>query len=262
MLSTEQKNAQNHASLSRKIYLFVRERTFTELIKEIWHNGLPLFRRLVGLYFDKKFDRKYNVDTCGSIHLHQLTVKRKNIESCSIYDPIPAKTLRNLFRYLPKNLSEYNFIDFGSGKGRAILVAAEYPFRQIIGVEFAQELDEVTWQNIHNYSNPKQKCFDLSSMCMDAVEFEIPQGKCIFFFFVPFGADIFSEVLKNIHKSYTQHPREMLILYVTDPKTHPYPYGEIIEGCGLFAKVREGYFSFEISQRDNLYYKIYQTTNS
>lgn len=41
-----------------------------------------------------------------------------------------------------------------------------------------------------------------------------------------------------------------------------YPYGEIIEGCGLFAKVREGYFSWEISQRDNLYYKIYQTTNS
>lgn len=262
MLSSKQKNVENPASLTRKISVFVRERTFPELVREIWHNGLPLFRRLVGLYFDKKFDRQYNVDTCGSIHLHELTVERNNVESCSIYDPIPARTLRNLFSYLPEALKEYNFIDFGCGKGRALLVAAEYPFRKIIGVEFARELNETALQNISKYSNPKQKCFDISSICIDATKFEIPLGKCIFFFFVPFGADIFSEVLENINKSYTQHPREMLILYVTDPVTHPFPYDKIIENCGLFSKIAEGYFPFEISQRDNLYYEVYQTINA
>jgi tRNA G46 methylase TrmB len=32
--------------------------------------------------------------------------------------------------------SQYTFIDVGSGKGRVLFVAAEYPFRKVIGVEF------------------------------------------------------------------------------------------------------------------------------
>lgn len=257
MLPSELNNSQNPASLTKKIYLFISKRTFSELIQEIFNNGFPLSRRLVGLYFDKKFDRKYNVDTCGSIHLHELTIERNNIESCILYDPIPAKTLRNLFSYISRSLSEYHFIDFGSGKGRALLVAAEYPFRQIIGVEFARELHEVALQNISTYSNSKQKCFAISSICVDATDFEIPKEKCIFFFFVPFGIDIFSEVLESINKSYTEYPRHMLILYVTDPISHPFPYDEIIRRSGVFEKVREGYFPFDISARDSLYYEIY-----
>jgi hypothetical protein len=79
MIFSNQKNFHNPASIKRKIYLFVSERTFPELIKEILNNGFPLFRRLVGLYFDKKFDRKYNVDTCGSIHLQELTIDSNNV---------------------------------------------------------------------------------------------------------------------------------------------------------------------------------------
>lgn len=258
MTVSNQGNTRNYASLSSKIWQFVTERSFPELVKDIFQNGFPLFRRLVGLYFDKKFDAKYNVDTCGSIHLKELTIDSTNIESGVIYDPAPAKTLRNLFSYFPNNFNEYTLVDFGSGKGRAMLVAAEYSFRQIIGVEFANELHQVAISNIANYKNPKQKCFNIKSLCIDAVNFQIPENNCIFYFFVPFEKDVLFSVIENIKQSYQQSPRKMWILYITDPVTHPTAF-EIIRNSGIFHQVRAEYFPFDIAQRDKLYYEIYET---
>ncbi len=258
MTFSSPKNAQDYASISRKIRLFISERTFTELVKEISKNGFPLFRRLMGLSFDKKFDKKYNVDTCGSIHLKELTIDSKNVESGVIYDPAPAATLRRLFSYLPDDLKDYTLVDFGSGKGRAMFVGAEYSFGKIIGVEFANELHEVAVSNIANYKSSKQKCFEIESLCMDAVNFKIPKEKCVFYFFAPFEQNVLSQVIENIKQSYRQSPRNMVILYITDPITNPIPSDEI-KNCGIFSQVRAASMPFDIAQRYPMYYEIYES---
>ncbi|AFZ00166.1 hypothetical protein [Calothrix sp. PCC 6303] len=117
MIFKLKENVDNPASILVKIRQFVSERTFLELAQDILKNGFPLLRRLVGLYFDKEFDKKYNVDTCGSIHLTKLTIKSKNREYGVIYDPLPLKTLRNILSSIPRVLSKYTLVDFGSGKG-------------------------------------------------------------------------------------------------------------------------------------------------
>ena len=260
MTLSQQEKSPNYASISRKIKLFISERTFGELVKELWLNGFPLFRRIVGLYFDKGFDKKYNVDTCGAIHLHELTIKDdSNIKSGSIYDPAPAQTVRKLFSYLPTNdLNKYTLVDFGSGKGRVMLVAAEYRFRKIIGVEFANELHKVAVENIASYKSDRQKCFDIQSVCADAVNFKIPEDNCIFYFFAPFKKDVLSLVIENIKQSYQQSPRKMWILYITDPITHPTAF-DLIKNSGIFSQVRAQYFPFDFAQRDKLYFEIYET---
>ncbi len=251
-------SSQDRASISRKIRLFISERTFAELVKEISMNGFPLFRRLVGLYFDKRFDKTHHVDTCGSIHLKELTIDSANIESGVIYDPAPAATLRKLFSYLPNDLNDYALIDFGSGKGRAMFVGAEYSFKKIIGIEFARELHEVGVNNIANYKNSKQKCFDIKSVCMDAVNFKILEGKCVFYFFAPFEQNVLSQVIENIEQSYRQSPRSMVILYITDPTTNPIPSDEI-KNCGIFSQIRAESLPFDIAQRYTMYYEIYES---
>lgn len=40
------------------------------------------------------------------------------------------------------------FLDYGSGKGRALIMAAQYPFRRILGVEFSPQLSLIASQNI------------------------------------------------------------------------------------------------------------------
>ena len=50
-------------------------------------------------------------------------------------------------------LGDFTFIDLGSGKGRVLLMASDYPFKKIIGVEFMPELHRAAQENITGYSN-------------------------------------------------------------------------------------------------------------
>ena len=47
------------------------------------------------------------------------------------------------WRALHLDFQDFNFVDIGSGKGRALLLASDYPFREIIGIELSPELDRV-----------------------------------------------------------------------------------------------------------------------
>ena len=50
------------------------------------------------------------------------------------------------------------FIDLGSGKGRTLLMASDYPLRKILGVELIPELNRVAQQNIRDYQSSTQQC--------------------------------------------------------------------------------------------------------
>jgi tRNA1(Val) A37 N6-methylase TrmN6 len=45
-----------------------------------------------------------------------------------------------------KDLRDYTFIDFGSGKGRALLMAADLQFKSLIGIELRKELHDKALQ--------------------------------------------------------------------------------------------------------------------
>src|SRR5215471_11844719 len=66
------------------------------------------------------------------------------------------------------NFAEFTFIDLGSGKGRVLLMASDYPFRRIVGVELLAALHHIAEQNIEQYHSDSQRCFALESVCADA----------------------------------------------------------------------------------------------
>jgi predicted RNA methylase len=43
---------------------------------------------------------------------------------------------------------ETTFVDIGSGKGRALIIAAEYAFKRIIGVEYSPSLATICRRNL------------------------------------------------------------------------------------------------------------------
>ena len=68
--------------------------------------------------------------------------------SSSPYQPTEPelfrKMLASLIQASPKiDFREFTFIDIGSGKGRALLMAADYPFRRILGIELLPDLHRV-----------------------------------------------------------------------------------------------------------------------
>ena len=68
-----------------------------------------------------------------------------------------------MLRALDIDYSDFVFVDYGSGKGRTLLVAAEFPFKKIVGVEIAQELHAIAGKNVDQYRGNNRKCARVSA---------------------------------------------------------------------------------------------------
>src|SRR5215475_14101173 len=88
-----------------------------------------------------EFDRVHNVDTDGQFggwtYLSDLNIQSPNWIDGNNYLAIAPERFNCVLQSLGISFDQYTFIDFGSGKGRALLLASEFPFKEIVGVEFA-----------------------------------------------------------------------------------------------------------------------------
>ena len=109
------------------------------------------------------------------------------------------------------------FVDFGSGKGRMVLLAAERPFRRIIGVEFSAQLHDVALENLRG-ALPGLKCREVELILADATQWKVPDEATILFFFNPFHGEVLAKVFDNIRRSLAEAPRKITIVYVRSEK--------------------------------------------
>jgi hypothetical protein len=110
-------------------------------------------------------------------------------------------------------LRDFTFIDLGSGKGRVLLMASDYPFKRIIGVEFMPELHRAAQENIAGYSSDRQRRRLIESVCMDARDFQFPPEPLVVYLFNPFSESTFARVMENLRHSVEQSPRPVYIAY-------------------------------------------------
>ena len=101
------------------------------------------------------FDAKYGTDTGGYLGPEELVKGRENDALNYGYSAIAPSVFREACRRWRETLptvsgriEAYGFVDVGAGKGRALLLAAELPFRKIIGVELNEELTRIAQKNV------------------------------------------------------------------------------------------------------------------
>ncbi len=129
--------------------------------------------------------------------------------------------------------ADFAFIDFGSGKGKCLLMASDYPFKKIVGVEFSPELAAVARRNFQRYRSPRQKCRNLESVACDVVAYPIPPDPGVYYFYNPFGPDILQEVANKLRQSLEARPRPAYVLY-------NYPcHREVFDQASWLKRVRE-----------------------
>jgi SAM-dependent methyltransferase len=155
-----------------------------------------------------------HIDTADA-DIHDLNVQDANFPFGSNYTPTPFSKFHELMQSLPLgSYQDYTFIDFGAGKGRTLLLALEYGFRRIVGVEFASELCEVARKNVEAYIAAEQAPNRIEIECLDAAEYRIPEGPCVFYFFNPFNERVMEKVLVNIAGSLNAMPRPAVLIYL------------------------------------------------
>jgi SAM-dependent methyltransferase len=108
---------------------------------------------------------------------------------------------------------DFVFVDLGSGKGRTLLLASEWPFKKVVGVEFSVDLHRIAEDNIRKLQVRSGRCRDVVSVCMDATDYRLPVDPAVLYFYHPFQADVMTRVVEHIERSLRECPRELYILY-------------------------------------------------
>jgi SAM-dependent methyltransferase len=165
----------------------------------------------------KKFDRDFGVDTAGKLGLAGLDIVGDNRHHGEFYLGSPPALVREALTALPIAYENFAFVDYGSGKGRALFVASEFPFKYIIGVEFAAELHLACEANLKAYRNLASLCRDIRPVHEDAATFDPPEDPLVLFFYNPFDRTIFDAVINRLEGSLRRHPRPVWIVY-NNPK--------------------------------------------
>ena len=131
-------------------------------------------------------------------------------DSCHDYEPLAYRCIKKalaLIESTPKDV----FLDYGSGKGRAVLVAARQPFRRVIGVELLEKLCEIARANIER-TRGKLICQRVEVIAADATEFAVPNDVTVIYLYNPFWGDVMTDVQQQILESLRRAPRMLTII--------------------------------------------------
>jgi SAM-dependent methyltransferase len=161
----------------------------------------------------KTWDVLHGVDTGGQIPLISLNFQSTNKNPGLEYHSHHPQITRDALMALDIRYEDYTFIDFGCGKGRVLLLASEFPFRRILGLEFAPQLAEVAKRNLKSYRSKTQRCRDIEVIITDAMEFDLPLEPEVLYFYSPFKGMVMEQTVQNIEASVQKSPRDLLVLF-------------------------------------------------
>jgi SAM-dependent methyltransferase len=194
-------------------------KSFAYLAGQLWSllcDSMPERRR--SRFGDIDYDCDYGVDTTWArlswgVRLRELFTER-------LYQPTAPDEFTEMMQQLARvDFTRFTFVDLGSGKGRALLLAAGYPFQRIIGVEVQAELHAIAEENLSRLREQGRE-IEAESICLDAREFIFPPEPLLVYLFNPFPDYVLASVIENLRRSLACHPRPLYVIYNTPYEQH------------------------------------------
>lgn len=173
---------------------------------------------------DRKYDKLLGIKTVG---IREWQGGNLNYNRC---EATPYKALDRLFQMYKFNKKD-RVVDFGCGRGRVAFYIHNRFHIPITGIE----MDDKTYNEaINNKMRYRQRAKHIKAPIRFeyglAEHYEINPKDNRFYFFNPFSAEIFKEVVNNIIKSLEKENRIAdIILYYPMPK-----YKQYLKSIGAF----------------------------
>ncbi len=208
-------------------------RNFVKHLWEFLRESTPAQRRQ--RYGDAEYDWDYRVNTTSAtVSWHDRLLG----EFHSAYQPTEPALFRQMMETmlgLGIDFQAFTFIDVGSGKGRVLLMAANYPFCRVLGVELFPALHRVAQANIRAYRSESQRCFAVESTAADARELVFPDWPLVLYLFNPLPEAALIRMMANLERSLREHPRTVHVLYHNPLLEH------VLVSCSGFQKIMGGH---------------------
>ena len=152
------------------------------------------------------FDRKYGTDTGGYLGPDELRGGAKRNDAMNNgYSAVAPSVFREACRRWRETLSfsnarveAYTFVDVGAGKGRALLLAAELPFRKVIGVELNEELARIARRNVNLWTRATKSREKIRVLREDALEFRWPRAPLLVYLNNPFDCELVEKLAAKL----------------------------------------------------------------
>jgi SAM-dependent methyltransferase len=164
--------------------------------------------QLVQTQMQRAFERRYDIDTSGHEYLEELGVQGKGR---AFYEGIAWWPLRRALASLRPGPDDV-FVDLGCGKGQALVVAGQFPMREVIGVELAEQLADDAQRNIER-AKARLTAAAFTVLAADALAWDVPDELSIVFMFCPFAGEIFERAMQRIFDSHDRNPRPLHLMY-------------------------------------------------
>jgi SAM-dependent methyltransferase len=191
---------------------------------------VPLLGRLLpSVQRIHPFDRQYGIDTSGFVPVRLIVADETLAAQTHPYSGCHPSVIRPVLSALA-NLKDYHFVDLGCGKGRAMVVATEFPFCSVSGIELSSRLVKTATRNMEIV----KRQFPARPPCVvvegNAVTTPLPEGKLVLFLFHSFGPDLVAQLIKNLETSLAAG-REHIFFAYDNPV-----YGHLLDASPVFTR--------------------------
>lgn len=179
---------------------------FRNLLLRIWYRILEIPTRGLpeGTRKDS-FDAEYGTNTSGI--LLWTNPRSENFARGIRYEPCSPDLCRMAIERSGVDPKQFGFLDIGCGKGRPLIIASEYGFKDLIGVDYSAKLCRVAERNLKACGVERFRIVN-----SDATRFDYPAMDTMAFLYHPFKDDVLGTVLENLRTATSGH--ELVIAYV------------------------------------------------
>jgi SAM-dependent methyltransferase len=186
---------------------------------------------------DYRFDVRYGTDTRETVSLGTLDIRSDNRRRAVDYSATKPRIFGRFMTLLRPDCAG-TFVDLGCGKGRVLLLAANFGYRKVVGVEFSPELCRIARSNVAAYRQRTNASTEFDVFEADVCRYRMRDDETVYFLFHPFDAVVMRIVLDNLEASFQRRPRMMSLLYY-----NPVCAG-VLEQGSLFRKVAEARYAW------------------
>lgn len=186
---------------------------------KIHSHGLPKLQAEVV----DDFDRRYGVETAQTVQVVQA--RSRNVVFGERYETTSEEGIRWCIENAGLDLQATTFLDIGCGKGRTLIIAAQYPFANVTGVEYSAELAAICERNLRTVE-ARRRCAVVNE---DAEHFAFPDGDLLVYMYNPFKRELAHSVLARL----ADHPGRVALAYRGSTQS-------IVQETGLFDEIAQG----------------------
>jgi hypothetical protein len=161
------------------------------------------------------FDLAHGIDTGGYISRADPRKRYRSACSRALYHSIPPSALSRALADLPLFPENFTFVNLACGKARGLFVAAEFPFRNLLGVEVVPELAAAARANIAGNPDWASRAAILNQ---DPATVTYPDTPLVLFLFNPLLAPALRRTLANLERQFHRLPRETYLICANHPR--------------------------------------------